>query len=362
MESRTTAAKPIPSIDVESTVALIAETQKADGEIPWCRGGKTDPWDHVEAAMGLSIGGYPDAARAAFEWMARVQHEDGSWYAAYRDGIPEDLTRDTNFATYLAVGVYHHFLMTGDRDVLDRMWTPVRRGIDFALRHQARGGEIFWAVSPDGEVDRMALLTGSCSVYMGLKCALRVAGHLGHRMEVWEAACRRLGAAIRYKPHHFNMTKSRYAMDWFYPVLTGVLTGAKARCRIERLWKRFVINGQGVRCVSDRPWVTIAETAELSLALSAMGNKSLSHIVFNWIIDKRYEDGSYWCGFTVPDMVVWPGDRLTWTNAAVLIAADALYHLTPACRLFHHDFWAGSNRHSPKGSETLAIESTSRSG
>ena len=70
-----------------------------------------------------------------------------------------------------------------------------------------------------------------------------------------------------------------------------------------------------------------------------MGNQNLSEIVFNWIQDKRYEDGSYWCGYTHPDMVIWPDEKITWTNAVVLMAADALYHITPAAKLFSHQFW-----------------------
>jgi hypothetical protein len=38
-------------------------------------------------------------------------------------------------------------------------------------------------------------------------------------------------------------------------------------------------------------------------------------------------------------MVIWPEERTTWTNAAVLMAADALYDLTPASRLFGHEHW-----------------------
>ena len=34
--------------------------------------------------------------------------------------------------------------------------------------------------------------------------------------------------------------------------------------------KKFIVEGQGVRCVSDEPWVTIAETSEFVLALFAM--------------------------------------------------------------------------------------------
>ena len=70
-----------------------------------------------------------------------------------------------------------------------------------------------------------------------------------------------------------------------------------------------------------------------------MGSMNLSEVVFSWIQNRTNEDGSYWCGFTCPDMTIWPKDKSTWTNAAVLIAADAIYDLTPASRLFSHLFW-----------------------
>jgi len=334
------------SINTDLVAALIVKTQKESGEIPWWEGEKTDPWDHVEAAMGLSIGGYLKEAERAFYWMAEIQLDDGSFHASYRDGVPEDTTRDTNMSTYIAVGVLYYYLITGDTQFLKRMWPTVESAIDFALGLQAPGGEIFWAVSPEGKVDQMALLTGSSSVYMSIKCALAIAEQLGLSMRHWQQALKKLKNAIRHKPYHFNMTKSRYSMDWFYPVLCGALTGEKAQQRIDKFWEKFVIKGQGVRCVSDRPWVTVAETCELSLALAAMGNQDLSEIVLSWIHDKTNEDGSYWCGFTCPDMTIWPDEKNTWTNAVVLIAADAIYNLTPAGRLFSHQSW-GSFGFSP---------------
>jgi GH15 family glucan-1,4-alpha-glucosidase len=81
------------SIDIRAIAQLIADTQLDSGEIPWCDGQKTDPWDHIEAAMGLSIGGFLEQARRAFEWFAGVQLEDGSCYSAYRQGLAEDKTR-----------------------------------------------------------------------------------------------------------------------------------------------------------------------------------------------------------------------------------------------------------------------------
>jgi hypothetical protein len=38
-------------------------------------------------------------------------------------------------------------------------------------------------------------------------------------------------------------------------------------------------------------------------------------------------------------MTVWPEEKITWTNAVVLLAADALFDLTPAGRIFNHRFW-----------------------
>ncbi len=327
------------SLDVESVATLIAKTQFENGEIPWFRGDKTDPWDHVESIMGLTIGGYLENARQGFQWMTANQLDNGGWYSSYKNGVPEDKTVDTNLTAYIAVGVYHHYLITHDRMFVQQMWPTVFRAIQHALRLQAPSGEIYWATSPAGVVDPMALLTGSSSIYMSLKCALALARLLNLAQPDWEAALGKLGEAIRCRPHLFNVTKSRFSMDWFYPILCGALSGEQAQKRIDKYWKKFVVDGLGVRCVSDQPWITIAETSEFVLALAAMGNYRLASIVFSWIQDKCYEDGSCWCGFTFPDMVIWPEEKITWTNAVVLMAADALYNLTPAGNLFSHAFW-----------------------
>jgi hypothetical protein len=326
-------------VDLEGPAALIARTQRPSGEIPWCTHQKTDPWDHVEAAMGLATAGFLSAARRAYEWLAGEQLADGSWYSAYLEGAVQDRTRDANMSAYVAVGVYHYFLLTADRGFVIRMWPAVRRAIDFALSLQAPTGEIHWAISPAGEVDRMALLTGSSSIFMSVKCALALSGIAGERRPGWQAALKALGEAIRTKPHLFNMTKSRFSMDWFYPVLSGAVSGAEAQRRIERGWKKFVVEGLGVRCVSDQPWIAIAETTELALALAGMGSLDQARVVFGWINERRFEDGSFWAGFTFPEMTIWPEERISWTNAGALIAADALFGLTPAAGLFSHRFW-----------------------
>ncbi len=329
------------SVQVPVLAELIARTQLPDGRIPWSPGEKTDPWDHVEAAMGLTVGGLPGLSRRAFEWLQAEQLGDGSWYAAYGGEGILDRTRESNHAAYIAVGLYHYYLITGDLDFVRRMWPTVRAAVGFVLGLQAAGGEIYWAVNPEGRADPMALLTGCSSICFSLKCALVLGQLMGQPQPRWREAMVRLQDCIANKPQHFNMTKSRFSMDWFYPVLCGTITGSAAQARMDKYWKKFVIQNMGVRCVSDQPWITIAESSELVIALAAMGNYLLARIVFSWICDHTFEDRTFWCGFTFPNMVLWPEEKITWTNAVVLMAADALYDLTPAGNMFSHNYWDG---------------------
>ena len=326
-------------VDLNAASAQIASTQRPSGEIPWWDKSKSDPWDHVEAAMGLTIGGYLDEAKRAYEWLKEIQLCDGSWYTNYLEGAVCDQTRQTNMSAYIAVGVFHYYLITKDTAFLIRMWPALRAAVDFVLTLQAPTGEIYWAISPEGKVDPMALLTGCSSIFFSLKCAIAVARHLKYADLPWQTARDLLEAAIQNRPHAFNMTKARYSMDWFYPILAGAINGEAARRRIEKYWKKFVVENKGVRCVSDQPWITTAETSELVIALAAMGNYSLAKIVFGWISERTFDDGSFWCGFTLPKHTLWPEEKSTWTNAAVLLAADVLYNLTPAGQMFSHEFW-----------------------
>jgi len=327
------------AVDITAVTNLIAQTQLESGEIPWSPKEKTDPWDHIEAAMGLSIGDAYEKAQKAFQWLANMQLNDGSWYSAYRKGTPEDTTRESNMSSYLAVGLLHYYFLTSDVDFLKSLWDTMSGGIEFALSLQTPNGEIYWAISPEGRVDKMALLTGCSSIFMSLKCALYIANVLGYSRPAWQSALLKLGHAIKNRTHLFNMTKSRFSMDWFYPVLSGCISDNLAQERINTYWKKYVVQGQGVRCVSDEPWVTLAETSELALALAAIENTELSAILFSWISDRKFEDGTYWCGYTVPDIIIWPEEKITWSNAVVSMAADALYQLTPASHLFSHRFW-----------------------
>ena len=102
-------------------------------------------------------------------------------------------------------------------------------------------------------------------------------------------------------------------MDWYYPMLGGALRGPAAHERLAADWDRFVVPGLGIRCVSDRPWVTGAETCELVLALCAVGDHDRAAELFADMQHLRDPDGSYWTGYVYPDDARWPEERTTWT-------------------------------------------------
>ena len=339
-EAITSRKEQFPVVDVRTTAEFILSVQKKDGEIPWSVGGKTDPWDHVESAMGLTIGGFYEEAGKAYMWCSHNQLPDGAWWSSYREGAPEEgAFRDSNMTAYIAVGVLHFYLVTGHEHFLHLMWDTVDRAMDYVIGMQQEGGQVFWAKRADNSIDEKALLTGSSSIYLSLTSALKICSIIDKQRPQWGMARMKLGKAIRHRPQLFDQSKARFAMDWYYPVLCGAVRGKQARERIQGSWDDFVMPGWGVRCVSDQDWVTVAETAELVMSLAAIGDFETAEMVFGWIRDKKYDDGAFWTGVTSPESEIYTKEKTSWTAGAVLIASDLLYGLTPVNQIFSHSFW-----------------------
>jgi hypothetical protein len=319
------------------TAETIAACQLPNGMIPWFEGGHADPWNHVEAAMALGAAGRLEAAARAFEWLAATQHWDGSWHAYYLGDEVEDARVDTNVCAYVATGVWHHYLASGDRGFLEELWPVVRRAIEFVARHERPEGGVTWSVDADGTPGRYALLTGSSSIYFSLRCAISVAEELGLERPDWELFAGRLRHAVACRPGAFE-PKERFAMDWYYPVLVGALDRPAALERLAERWGELVIEGRGVRCVADQPWVTTAETAECALALLGVGQQDLATALLAWVQDQRQEDGSYTTGVVYPQRRSFPGgERTTYSAAAIVLALSALRGEGEAAGLFVSD-------------------------
>ena len=282
---------------VVQTAQSIADLQLPDGMIPWFRGGHCDPWNHVEAAMALTACGFDAEADRAYRWLVDTQLPDGSWFNYYVASGVKDARLDTNVCAYLATGAWHRYISTGEIEGLEELWPVVEAGVDFVLHWRRNDGSIRWSLDASGFVEEYALLTGSSSIYHSLRCAIACAERLGHERPDWEFAAGRLAHAIAYNPSAFA-PKVEFAMDWYYPVLSGALTGQAARRCIEESWSTFVMEGFGVRCVSTGEWVTAAETAECVLALDAAGMSDAARRLFTWIQALRtrtVRTGPAWC-------------------------------------------------------------------
>jgi hypothetical protein len=326
--------------ELQQTVDAIAEWQLPSGMVPWFPGGHADPWNHVEAAMALTLGDRHAEAERAYQWLIDIQRPDGSWHQYYLADRVEQDKLDANVIAYVAAGVWHRWLCTGDRGFAETMWPAVERAIDWVLDLQTPRGEILWARHADGTPWSFALLTGSSSICHSLRCAIALAELLDHERPDWELSAARLADVIRHEPDAFS-PKHRWAMDWYYPVLSGVVLGDAGRERLASRHGAFVMDGCGVRCVSDRPWVTAAETCEYAMANLAVGNDDVAAELFRWAQRYRTDDGRYWTGTVFPDEGRFPtNERSTYTASAVVLAADALAgtHGSPSSGLFtRHD-------------------------
>lgn len=323
----------------------LASLQTSAGMIPWFPGGHCDPWNHVESAMALDLVGLSAEAERAYDWLIATQRPDGSWHNYYLpdgagDTTVEDPKLDTNVCAYIATGALHHHLCHPDIGFVDRVWPTVERALDWVLSCRRDDGLALWAVHADDQPWEYALLTGTCSILHSLRSGAELARFAGSERPDWEEAATTMAAAVLAEvsgTHGAFEPKDRWAMDWYYPALTGAIDGKAGRTRLAEGFDTFVMEGLGVRCVSDEPWITASETAEASIAHAAVGEVDTATELLASTRDHRLASGAYLTGIVHPERIVFPADEHTsYTAAAVILAVDAIRGDSPASRLFRH--------------------------
>ena len=217
------------------------------------------------------------------------------------------------------------------------MLPSLTNAIDFVISMQTEKGDIYWAAEDGKEILDDSLITGSSSIYKSLECASAIFKILGTSTERVNFSMARLKESINNNPERYDRSwesKSRYSMDWYYPVLCGIYDQDKSIQQIESKWSDFIVKGKGCKCVKEEPWVTVAESSELVLALVRIGLLSEAEELLDSLHQWRDNDELYWTGYVYPDDKFWPIEKPTWTAGAVLLAADAVYNFTPGSELF----------------------------
>jgi len=251
-----TASVSIPEVggilsaaDIVATGLSIARTQRSDGMIPWFDGGHCDPVEPRGSGHGpvgvraLRRGG------ACLPLGGRPPAPDGSWFNYYLGAGVKDQRLDTNVCAYLAAGAWHHYLITGDADLLAELWPSVERGLDFVLRWQGADGVVRWSVDDTGVLEGYALLTGSSSIYHSLRCGVAIAERLGKQRPDWSS--RPAGSATR-SPTTAARSPRRTSSPWTGTThALGAMEGDAGRRRISEGWSTFVM--EATACAASRP-------------------------------------------------------------------------------------------------------------
>ena len=194
---------------------FLDDVQFLSGAIPSNQDGSHDPWDHLGAVRGLSTLGLKNQALNGLHWMVANQNEDGSWYNLYQDEKPLELNKQTNYASYIAVAVWHFYLLNNDVNFLQDFWEPVKKGILFTLSLQHRNGAMAWNIAKSKKTDEEYLLTGCSSIAKSLECAIAICQVLEHENfeSEWRDAHSKLIAALENPAEIFDLKKDPHELN-----------------------------------------------------------------------------------------------------------------------------------------------------
>ena len=321
--------------------AYIKSIQYKSGAIPSNEDGTHDPWDHIESIMGLNIYKDIEASKSAFNWLTHHQNSDGSWYAKYYKTDAIEKNKPTHFSPYIAVAALHFFRIFNDINFLQSIWSSIKLAVNFSVEFQQENGTIPWSINNNNQIENDYLLTGCSSILKSIECGIALSKILNEteNIEKWKKAHLLLSNAIQDPDGKFDLIKDRkrFSMDWYYPILSGCLKQDEKSYYINKIFKDFYLDGIGIKCVIEEPWVTVAETSEFILALMCAGyDDEAKRLLFD-VLNISDEEGIPFMGWQYEQNIFWPEEKPSWTAAALMLSADCVFDYSDASDLFISD-------------------------
>ena len=321
--------------------AYIKSIQYKSGAIPSNEDGTHDPWDHIESIMGLNIYKDIEASKSAFNWLTHHQNSDGSWYAKYYKTDAIEKNKPTHFSPYIAVAALHFFRIFKDINFLQSIWSSIELAVNFSVELQQDNGTIPWSINNNSQIENDYLLTGCSSILKSIECSIALSKILNktENIEKWKKAHLLLSNAIQDPDGKFDLIKDRkrFSMDWYYPILSGCLKQQEKLHYINKIFKDFYLDGIGIKCVIEEPWVTVAETSEFILALMCAGyDDEAKRLLFD-VLNISDEEGIPFMGWQYEQNIFWPEEKPSWTAAALMLSADCVFDYSDASDLFKSD-------------------------
>ena len=321
--------------------AYIKSIQYKSGAIPSNEDGTHDPWDHIESIMGLNIYKDIEASKSAFNWLTHHQNSDGSWYAKYYKTDAIEKNKPTHFSPYIAVAALHFFRIFKDVNFLQSIWSSIELAVNFSVELQQDNGTIPWSIDNNSRIENDYLLTGCSSILKSIECGIALSKILNEteNIEKWKKAHLLLSNAIQEPDGKFDLIKDRkrFSMDWYYPILSGCLKQDEKSHYINKIFKDFYLDGIGIKCVIEEPWVTVAETSEFILALMCAGYDDEAKRLLLDVLNISDEEGIPFMGWQYEQNIFWPEEKPSWTAAALMLSADCVFDYSDASDLFKSD-------------------------
>ena len=232
--------------------------------------------------------------------------------------------------------MWHHYLNFNNKSFLKDFWPVLDSAIEFTLSAQSKHGDFSWAKDKDVWLED-ALKTGCSSILMSLICYKKIAEELNLKGRVSQKQLTDLRNCLRSKSFRFDRnweSKSRYSMDWYYPVLSGAFNKSESIKIFKEKWDEFVVDGLGCKCVKEEPWVTAAESSELVLSLMKVGLINEAEDILQDTFNLIDEDGLLWTGYVFKDKKYWPIEKPSWTMGAAILAGNAINKFSPSSDFF----------------------------
>ena len=309
----------------------IKKIQLKSGAIPSNKDNSHDPWDHIESIMGLNFLQDKESADLAFDWLKNNQNADGSWYSKYLDEKPIELNKPTHYSPYISVAALHHYKIFSDKKKLSELWKTISLALDFSINLQNPNGTIPWSVDKNNKIEEDFLITGSSSILKSIECAIKISRILEEGdNNSWIRAYKSLAMAIKNPKGLFDVTidRSRFSMDWYYPIISGALSSEEKDFYIKKILKDFYVDGLGIKCVREEPWVTVAETSEFIITLVISNRLEEARKIFSEAMNITDENDVPYMGWQYEQNIFWPEEKPSWTSAALILAADSIYNFS----------------------------------
>ena len=289
----------------------IISNQSSSGAIFWDEKGKCDPWDHCECLIALAIYEEWEHFWRGVNWFFTNLNEDGLIYAEFQNEKPSKLHYESHHAPYIIMPLIQASLIDKEQNykkILTNEQLLKLENIFEALNDfKDEDGYFYWAKDSNGYSDN-SLITASMSIFLSM--VAKDKSFPKFNIDMWQEKFNRDG-----------VDRSRFSMDFYYPFLAGIKNNKK---EFIDLLDKYYVKGLGVKCVSEEPWVTFAESSECVISALIHDNEDIAKDIFNDIQQFQNEDGIFPTGYQYDMEIFWPEENSTWTNAAVIIAAHAL--------------------------------------